>query len=125
MSENDLDELTTNPLVAALLNDEGNPLPVRVLTGYIGPVKGSRRRIYLDDELQTAADVPLDSIRYHRRYCPVGASADVDVVWVVDADVTSWARTLPWDGGATAADENGDSEGGGVPGAQRRLRPFR
>jgi hypothetical protein len=107
---------TPNPpacgLVLALVDETGvPPVSVRRFEGYLGPVVGGRRRMYLDDELMNAAEFAADAIRFHARYRPADAAVELDVVWVPRSAVTSWSRSAPQ---AAQGTERGGGGGGGT-----------
>ncbi len=108
-------ELHTNPLVAAIVDEHGYPPPIRMITGYLGPEVGDRRRVFLDDELTSAIEVRVANIRYVQRAQVRGFAADVDVVWAVDDGIASWTSRSPSD--------DDPPDGGHRPPPQTIIRP--
>ena len=100
----------TNALVAALVDETGTPVSVRCLEGYLGPTVGGMRRLYLELDMQSAAEFPAAALRFHCRYRPADSAVKKDVVWVLRAAVSWWSRQAPT--GALHAEKGG----GGGPG---------
>jgi len=107
-----------NPLVDDIFKQRGvaSPPPLRMFIGYLGPVDGRRRMLYLDKELRTAVDLAADNI-VHVRFQPPDEPYPLDAVWVNPSEIAFWNRELPAGVGRPPAPP------GGGPGGQSIYRP--
>jgi hypothetical protein len=107
-----------NPLVAALLGPDGDPLGVQMLRGFLGPFRDDDEHVVLfeDPELADGKVVAIADIKLHLRF-PQGDSSplEVDALWI--------------DSAANPADfvrQNAvERPGGGGPGGPDTYRPHR
>jgi hypothetical protein len=100
-----------NPLVQRLWGEGNDPLPVKMLRGFLGPTNGENVLLFTDVELKEAVLVPTATIRLHLRF-PHGDSSplEVDALWIDrGAETPGWEREV-----RVVVDEDGGQQAGGA-----------